>query len=363
MHLLAVVLLIGLSSADFGGEHHHHHGDDHHHHGDGHEARAGDTVDLHHGQHCSDVSYWSTVQRRPKNTVCCNTRFVKKCKEITQEVCLDVTEIACKAVAWADCRMEMGQQDGNKCNWVDRLFPEQDCENEERKVFHNKQIPECRNVTKQNCVTNWEVNKNGEKEWTGNENCTPVTWKECKLVDTKVPFTVTESKCSTVKNIPWMDVENSTTTEMTSSMKCQVKYSTNCLPVARKDCTTVTYQECEEVPEDDCVPKETWEPFQEKFHKKKCLLPTNTAYKTKEVDLKTSEDEPQFEAEPQIEGSGPVEAFENEKKGRAQPTYNRGRRQSWIPVNDKNRRATERAGTAINKSQYPLLPPVSSYVL
>ena len=42
--------------------------------------------------------------------------------------------------------------------------------------------PKCENVTRQDCVTKWEVRTGGRKVWAGNEDCKPVTWMKCELV-------------------------------------------------------------------------------------------------------------------------------------------------------------------------------------
>ena len=40
-----------------------------------------------------------------------------------------------------------------------------------RPEIHIKLEPRCRNVTKQDCVTKWELNAQGRKVWAGNEEC------------------------------------------------------------------------------------------------------------------------------------------------------------------------------------------------
>ena len=40
-----------------------------------------------------------------------------------------------------------------------------------RPEIHIKLEPRCRNVTKQDCVTKWELNSQGRKVWAGNEEC------------------------------------------------------------------------------------------------------------------------------------------------------------------------------------------------
>ena len=89
-------------------------------------------------------------------------------------------------------------------------------------IPHVKMLPECRNVTKQNCVTLWETDPEGKQVagyyryyryyriidiiditistlrqvWAGNEACEPVTWQECKLVPKTVKFIVPEINCT-----------------------------------------------------------------------------------------------------------------------------------------------------------------------
>ena len=79
---------------------------------------------------------------------------------------------------------------------------------------HIKMLPECQNVTKQNCVTLWETDPDGKQVrlrtemrcrkwnwkkmfqvWAGTDACEPVTWQECELVAKKVKFIVPEMNC------------------------------------------------------------------------------------------------------------------------------------------------------------------------
>ena len=42
------------------------------------------------------------------------------------------------------------------------------------------------------------------KIWTGNEDCEPVTWEDCKLVEKKVPFKVPKITCEDAGQIPYI---------------------------------------------------------------------------------------------------------------------------------------------------------------
>ena len=90
-----------------------------------------------------------------------------------------------------------------------KLFEEKSCYQGKKKVPHTKLFPNCRNVTKQSkfprcltarltvcsaldCVTLWETDDKGEQIWAGTEQCEPVTWQECELVEKEVQFIVPE---------------------------------------------------------------------------------------------------------------------------------------------------------------------------
>ena len=46
------------------------------------------------------------------------------------------------------------------------------------------------------CVTLWETDDQGEQIWAGTEQCEPVTWQECELVEKEVQFIVPEVRSS-----------------------------------------------------------------------------------------------------------------------------------------------------------------------
>merc|ERR1712154_254208 len=111
-----------------------------------------------------------------------------------------------------------------------------------RKVIpHIKMLPECRNVTKQNCVTLWETDPEGKQVWAGNEACEPVTWQECKLVPKTVKFIVPEINCTDGQEVWFHEPEKVTDVRMTNTFNCE--------------------------------PKTVHKPTQELLHRKKCLLP------------------------------------------------------------------------------------------
>jgi len=230
-------------------------------------------VDLHNKEFCVDVSAYQPVQWVELEDEECDTVFVKRCGERKENVCADVVETRCEVIPYTECSMGMVPQPLNRTKLAPKLFVEKTCEQGTKTVPHVKMVPHCKNVTKQNCVTNWETDKYGKQVWAGTEACEPVTWQECKLVPKDVNFIVPEITCKDKQEIWYHEPEPQTDTQMTNTFGCQVKKTTNCVAETRQDCKYIKYQECQEVPVYTCKPAHVHKPTQELLHRKKCLLP------------------------------------------------------------------------------------------
>ena len=64
---------------------------------------------------------------------------------------------------YTECSMGMVPQQLNRTKLAPKLFVEKSCETGTKTVPHVKMVPHCKNVTKQNCVTNWETDKYGKQ--------------------------------------------------------------------------------------------------------------------------------------------------------------------------------------------------------
>merc|ERR1719412_1785916 len=236
-----------------------------------------DLVDLHNGEFCVDVSTYTEVQYRPEPREKCDSTFEKQCEEKTEEVCDEVTEIVCEVVPYTDCQMIMENTPYKSFKMVEKPYDKIECEEGMKSVPHQKMMPECRNVTKQNCISKFETDENGNQVWAGNEDCEPVTWRECKLVPRQVDFKVPKINCEEGEEVPYTDCEEAEKTQMITKMTCEVKNTTDCKPVVSTKCGTVQYQECTEEPIETCEEVEMRIPKQEKELKRKCLLPDDGA--------------------------------------------------------------------------------------
>lgn len=234
---------------------------------------ADEPVDLHNKEFCVDVSTFEPVVWEEKDGEECQTIFVKRCEDKNENVCEDVTETKCEVQPYTECSMGLEPQEFSETKLEPVQFTEKVCETGKKVIPHTKMLPQCKNVTKQNCVTLWETDENGQQVWAGNEACEPVTWQECKLVPKTVSFIVPEIKCEDGQSIWYHEPRPKTDTRMTNTFDCVVKKTTNCKTEVRPDCKQVKYQSCREVPVTNCKPKKVHVPTQEKLHRKKCLLP------------------------------------------------------------------------------------------
>ena len=69
----------------------------------------------------------------------------------------------CEIVPYTECQMEMEVTPYKSYEMVPQIFKKKVCKEGMDVVQHTKMMPECRNVTKQNCITKWETDENGNQ--------------------------------------------------------------------------------------------------------------------------------------------------------------------------------------------------------
>ena len=78
-------------------------------------------------------------------------------------MCDEVTEIQCDVVPYTECAMEMEETPYKSYDMENQIFRRKSCTEGMDVVQHTKMMPECRNVTKQNCITKWETDDEGNQ--------------------------------------------------------------------------------------------------------------------------------------------------------------------------------------------------------
>ena len=64
---------------------------------------------------------------------------------------------------------------------------------------------------------------------------------------------------------------------MLNEMICEVKDAIECAPSTEEVCKNITFIEMKQAIKVKCKNTTIWEPFQERWHLKKCLFPTNSS--------------------------------------------------------------------------------------
>ena len=80
------------------------------------------------------------------------------------EVCAQVPTMVCTLVPYTDCKQTSTTVKYNVTTvTLDKSYVPFKCVNETRVELETKIVPKCVNVTRQDCVTKWELNSRGEK--------------------------------------------------------------------------------------------------------------------------------------------------------------------------------------------------------
>ena len=68
-----------------------------------------------------------------------------------------------QVVPYKECKQGLEPQEFSETILTPKKFVEKECIQNKKEIPHKKLLPECRNVTKQNCVTNWETDSYGNQ--------------------------------------------------------------------------------------------------------------------------------------------------------------------------------------------------------
>ena len=64
---------------------------------------------------------------------------------------------------YKECKQGLEPQQFSETVLAPKKFIEKECIQNKKEIPHKKLLPECKNVTKQNCVTNWETDSYGNQ--------------------------------------------------------------------------------------------------------------------------------------------------------------------------------------------------------
>jgi len=285
--MIGILVLGTLTIGVLGGDHHHHH-----------------------DNHCEPLEDYGPLEQRTTSRTCCTERLQDTCvwKEDTQ--CMEVTDLRCEVKLYTECKMKMDDVELNECHPESTSTTLKSCTKTIQPKVHTKEVFECKNVTKQHCTTVWEV-VDGQKVWTGNNDCKDVTWEDCSPVKKNVTFMVPTMNCTDDIH-HYMDYKTKPRKEPARSTECEVKKEQVCVPVTERKCGTIKYKVCKEAKVDgDCKPYDIIIPYKKKLHLKWCLLDDDVKDFTKEVTETVGGGPPEDPADDEVQekADSPLQKF------------------------------------------------------
>ena len=112
--------------------------------------------------HCTDVSQYKKVNYTSSIKKRCWPTIDKRNTTKTERRCINVTYDDCDLHLYTNCSLHMFPEEFNGTELVTLNFTKIECRQLIRNETHFKLVPHCHNVTRQNCVTKWDI-KNGVK--------------------------------------------------------------------------------------------------------------------------------------------------------------------------------------------------------
>jgi len=246
----------------------HHHNDHHDDHHDDHQDDHGHSEDK-----CVDVSKYRNVEYNTTIEKICSYKVERECIPKSKRVCVALPSTECTMEAGYTCEIEKWDETV-RCDETQRnTFTPKKCVPDGFKTLREvKQVPECRNVTKQVCDSKWEVNAEGQKVFASKENCRDKTWEKCNLVDKVIEEQVPAHTCVDDAVETYLTVLKKE--EQTTNIKntCSAIGGAVCRVSSSTDCTEVEWTECQERIITDCQKVTVKLPFQEYDHLLRCKV-------------------------------------------------------------------------------------------
>ena len=220
-----------------------------------------------------DVSKYSQVEYNTTTEKICSYRVERACQPKSQRVCVTLPSTECTLEAGYICDNKKWEETVRCDETQTNTFTPMKCApNGFKTLTEIKQVPECRNVTKQVCDSKWEINAEGQKVFASNENCRDKTWEQCELVDRVVEEQVPAISCvdEAVETYLTPIVKEEQTTVISNT--CAATGGAVCKVSISSDCTEVEWTECEEWVERDCEDVAIKVPYQEYEHLLRCKV-------------------------------------------------------------------------------------------
>lgn len=221
---------------------------------------------------CVDISHYEDVEYNVTATKMCQYKQRTHCESQRREVCREVPVTQCRIVGYTHCTETPNTQIVADDLIENESFFQQHCWPVIKVVKEIKKVPHCEYVSKQQCDSKWEINEFGEKVFKSNENCHPVTWEDCKLVDSVVEEEVEVYSCHDDGSQSYLEPVVKQEEVTTRSEECGGRGGAVCQVTTSTECTEVEWTDCEETVVPDCHSVDIKVPSQEYDHLLRCSV-------------------------------------------------------------------------------------------
>merc|ERR1712147_283982 len=233
------------------------------HHGDGHDGN------------CVDISKYGPVLYNESTTEICGYKMKTECTKRSREVCVTVPITDCQVVGYTHCENIPTTTTVRDDSLDSQEFIQQDCVVSDVKetITEVKQMPVCKNITKQQCDTKWVINELNEKLWAGNENCKEVTWEDCTLEDREITQEVEVWKCPpATQPISYQAAIAGNVDVTTYARVCEARANPVCSHTSQVQCKNVEWEDCTDRITPNCFSAQFKVPYQEYDHRLRCTV-------------------------------------------------------------------------------------------
>jgi len=222
---------------------------------------------------CVDISHYEDVEYNVTATKMCQYKQRTHCESQRREVCREVPVTQCSIVGYTQCTETPNTQIVADDLIENESFFQQHCWPVIKVVKEIKKVPHCEYVSKQQCDSKWEINEFGEKVFKSNENCHPVTWEDCKLVDKEVEQEVESYECQP-SGMPIMYHKVVPGLQEVTTVKrvCEPRAESVCEVRTEEQCGTVEWEECRDTVMPSCFDATFRIPSQEYNHLLRCTV-------------------------------------------------------------------------------------------
>ena len=224
------------------------------------------------GENCVDLSRYLEVEFNETEVSLCTHSITRSCQPSKREVCATVTETSCELESTVKCENIPTVHTVHDDTVVNLSYQEKVCTPRLTTLTETKQMPVCKNVTKEQCDSKWVINSQGEKVWAGNENCKNITWMDCRLEDVEVPQEVEVYDCEDGGVIEYTQPQLSQVEVSSYRQECEASVYPVCSDTQVERCVEVECEECRDRLETKCFPVTVRQPFQRYDHRLRCTV-------------------------------------------------------------------------------------------